>query len=126
MAGQEPLADRNDAIGNHRVMMRRRKFYRGAAYREDEGLAAIANVADDAQFMAPKRGVNGISIIHSGGGEHVEKCGLRLEKMDIGIPQRIVSVEDQIEAAVARAGYHRGVEPNPASPGAQRGENRRY
>ena len=45
-------------------------------------------------------------IFDAGAAQRLEECGLGFEEMDVGIPQRVVSIEDQVEAAGTRIRNH--------------------
>jgi hypothetical protein len=91
---------------NRVVMTWRREFHGSPPERRHEGRAPIANKLDDLELVPPKRRVDFDVVRNSDFTQQLEKIALSLKKMNIRVPQGIVSIEDEIEPAVAGLGNH--------------------
>ena len=68
-----------------------------AMQRHHIGPPTVTDFLDNREFMHPNRSVDASVIVQSDPLERRDKGGLRLKEMDVGIPQGVVSVENQIE-----------------------------
>jgi len=94
---EQTRADRLDDRPHFGVLIAMNDRIDDAMQRHHIGPTTVADFLDNREFMRPNRSVDARVIVQSDPLERRDKGGLRLKEMDVGIPQGVVSVENQIE-----------------------------
>ena len=79
------------------LAMRGRKFRRNHPHQRHEWLAPVAVALDYFQLAPAYRRAHRFHLAQPAPRQFGDEARLGLEKMDVGIPQRVVGIEDQVK-----------------------------
>jgi hypothetical protein len=102
MTVKKPRADAFDFDPHRSVMMRRQEFDHHPLQGSHIRAAAVTNIRDYAELVPAQRTADLGMICHCDAAEDLYEGSLRFKEMNVRIPQRVVSVEDQVQAARTR------------------------
>ena len=96
---KEIPGDTLDCRDDHIARARRRKVRCDRPHQHHERLAPVAVAADDFKFAPAQRRAHGRRLARARHDQFGDEARFGLEEMDVGVPQRVVGIEDEMKRA---------------------------